>query len=159
MGKDAFLSKIAGCQRILLDTNSIIYFLQNVNPYSTILKPLFSLCEGQKLAVFISLITEAELLVGPLKEDNKETLAKVQLFLNTFPGFKVIPISRQIGYTAASIRAKTNLRLPDALIIATAQAAGCEMIIGNDLAWSKIDYPEVILLDKYISEQMNQWKQ
>jgi predicted nucleic acid-binding protein len=56
---------------------------------------------------------------------------------------------------AAAIRAKTNLRLPDALIIATAKTAGCGAIIGNDRTWSKINtavatIPEVILLDLYV---------
>ncbi|WP_406677596.1 type II toxin-antitoxin system VapC family toxin [Moorella sp. ACPs] len=155
MGKDAFLNKIAGFQRLLLDTNTIIYFLQGISPYDTILNPLFGLFEQQNLEAVISVITETELLVGPLKEDNKEALTMVKLFLHEFPGLKVIPISRQIGQMAAAIRAKTNLRLPDALIIATAKTAGCGAIIGNDHAWSKINtavaaMPEVILLDLYV---------
>ncbi|OIQ08783.1 PIN domain protein [Moorella thermoacetica] len=155
MGKDAFLNKVAGFQRLLLDTNSVIYFLQGISPYDAILNPLFGLFEQQNLEAVLSVITETELLVGPLKKDNKKALTMVNLFLNDFPGLKVIPISRQIGQMAAAIRARTNLRLPDALIIATAKHTGCGAIIGNDLAWSKIDtsaaeLPEVILLDAYV---------
>ncbi len=155
MGKDAFLNKIAGFQRLLLDTNTIIYFLQGISPYDAILKPLFVLFEQQNLEAVISVITETELLVGPLKKDNKEALTMVKLFLNDFPGLKVIPISRQIGQMAAAIRARTNLHLPDALIIATAKIAGCGAIIGNDPAWSKnetpvAELPEVILLEAYV---------
>lgn len=154
MGKNAFLNKIAGFRRLLLDTNAIIYFLQGISPYDAILNPLFGLFEQRDVEAVISVITEAELLVGPLKKDNKEALTMVKLFLNDFPGLKVIPISRQIGQMAAGIRARTNLRLPDALIIATAKTAGCGAIIANDLAWSKVDtsiaeLPEVILLDTY----------
>ncbi|MDK2895616.1 MAG: hypothetical protein PWQ98_1743 [Moorella sp. (in: firmicutes)] len=155
MGKDAFLNKIAGFQRLLLDTSTIIYFLQGISPYDTILNPLFGLFEQQNLEAVISVITVTELLVGPLKQDNQEALTMVKLFLDDFPGLKVIPISRQIGQMAAAIRAKTNLRLPDALIIATAKTAGCGAIIGNDRTWSKINtavatIPEVILLDLYV---------
>lgn len=46
---------------------------------------------------------------------------------------------------------ETNLPLPDAFIIATAKAAGCDAIIGNDQSWSRIDLPEVLLLDDYVN--------
>ncbi|WP_258360931.1 type II toxin-antitoxin system VapC family toxin [Moorella sulfitireducens] len=155
MGKDAFLNKIAGFQRLLLDTNTIIYFLQGISPFNTILNPLFGLFEQKNLEAVISVITETELLVGPLKAGNQEAVTMVKLFLHEFPGLKVIPVSRQVGQMAAAIRAKTNLRLPDALIIATAKASGCGAIIGNDHTWSKINtpvaaMPEVILLDLYV---------
>ncbi|MGI6285815.1 PIN domain-containing protein [Neomoorella humiferrea] len=158
MVKDAFLNKIAGFQRLLFDTNTIIYFLQGIPPYNTILNPLFGYIEQQNLEAVISVITEAELLVGPLKKDNKEALTVVQLFLHEFPGLKIIPITRQIGQMAATIRARTNLRLPDALIIATAKVAGCGAIIGNDRAWSDIckaitAMPEVIILDLFVEGQ------
>jgi hypothetical protein len=39
--------------------------------------------------------------------------------------------------------------LPDALIIATAKASGCEAIVGNDLTWAKIEVVPVILWDDY----------
>jgi len=149
MGQDAFLNKIVNARRLLLDTNVIIYFLEGLDRYETVLKPLFRLFEEGKLEAIISVITEAELLVGPQKMDNKEASAMVELLLNNFPGLAVVPVSRQIGKMAASIRAKTNLPLPDSIIIATAKAASCEAIVGNDLAWSKIDFPEVILLDHY----------
>ncbi len=151
MGQEAFLNKVANVRRLLLDTNVIIYFLQGIDRYDNLLKPLFHLFEEGRLEAIISVISEAELLVGVQKKDNKEALVMVELLLNNFPGLSVVPVSRQIGQMAASIRAKTNLPLPDSIIIATAKVAGCEAIVGNDLAWSKIDLPEVILLDHYIT--------
>lgn len=149
MGQDAFLNRITHVRRLLLDTNAIIYFLQGISPYDAVLNPLFQIIEEGRLQAVISVVTEAELLVGPLKKKDKEALAKVKLLLNEFPGLKVIPISRQIGQMAASIRVETNLPLPDALIIATAKAAGCDAIVGNDRSWFRIDTPEVLLLDDY----------
>ncbi|MGB9792773.1 MAG: PIN domain nuclease [Thermacetogeniaceae bacterium] len=46
---------------------------------------------------------------------------------------------------------ENNLPLPDALIIATAKATGCEAVIGNDRSWSRIDTPKVFLLDEYVN--------
>ena len=149
MGQDAFMNKVVRAKRLLLDTNVIIYFLQGISPYDVLLHPLFILIEEGRLRAVISAITEAELLVGPLKKNDSEALAKVQLLLNGFPGLKVMPVSRQISQMGASIRAETDLPLPDALIIATAQADGCDAIIGNDRSWSRIRAPEVILLGDY----------
>lgn len=151
MGQDAFLSRIAHVKRLLLDTNVIIYFLQGIDPYGVVLNPLFRIIEEGRLQAVISVVTEAELLVGPLKKKDKEAIAKVKLLLNEFPGLKVFPISRQIGQMAASIRVETKLSLPDALIIATARATGCDAIVGNDRSWSRIDTPEVFLLDDYVN--------
>ncbi len=150
MGKDMLLKEIARNKRLLLDTSIIIYFLQGISPYNTVLNPLFRLFEERRLQAVISVITEAELLVGPLKKNDQEALAKVKLLLNEFPGLEVIPVSRQIGEMAASIRAETGLPLPDALIIATAKSAGCDVILGNDRLWSKIDVLPVMLLDNYV---------
>jgi predicted nucleic acid-binding protein len=151
MGRDAFLNRIAHVRRLLLDTDAVIYFLQGITPYDVVLNPLFQIIEEGRLQAVISVVTEAELLVGPLKKKDKEAIAKVKLLLNEFPGLKVIPISRQIGQMAASIRVETNLPLPDALIIATAKAVGCDAIIGIDQSWSRVDAPEVLLLDDYVS--------
>jgi len=52
---------------------------------------------------------------------------------------------------AASIRVETNLPLPDALIIATAKAVGCDAIVGNDQSWSRVDAPGVLLLNDYVN--------
>jgi len=151
MGQDAFLSRIAECKRLLLDTNVIIYFLQGINPYDSVLNQLFHFIEEGKFQAVISVITEAELLVGPIKKDDIEALSRIKLLLHEFPNLKVIPVSRQISQLAASFRAETNLALPDALIIATAKETGCDLIIGNDQSWLKTDEQNILLLDDYVN--------
>lgn len=155
MGREAFLKEVSKYRRALLDTSVPIYFLQKVVPYSGLVEPLFRLIEEQAIEARLSVITEAELLVGPVRKNDEESLNMVQAFLNDFPGIDVVPVLRPIAQEAAKLRAGSGLPLPDALIIATAKVSGCEAIVGNDLTWAKIEVLPVILLDDYCNDREN----
>ncbi len=152
MGKEAFLKKVSEYPRVLLDTSIPVYFLQKVVPYSVLIEPLFRLIEEQAIEARLSVITEAELLVGPLRKNDEESLSLVQAFLNDFPGINVVPVSRPIAQEAAKLRAGRGLPLPDALIIATAKVSGCRAVISNDLMWAKTEVLPVVPLDDYCGE-------
>jgi predicted nucleic acid-binding protein len=44
----------------------------------------------------------------------------------------MVPVSRDILVAAARLRAETNMKLPDAIHIATAQITGCSYLLTND---------------------------
>lgn len=44
----------------------------------------------------------------------------------------VVEASPEIARTAAHVRAETDLRLPDAFIVATAVVSECDALVGND---------------------------
>jgi len=44
----------------------------------------------------------------------------------------VVPVSREVLIAAAHLRADANLKLPDAIHVATAQLTGCEQFLTND---------------------------
>jgi len=51
---------------------------------------------------------------------------------------------------AATVRATTGLKMPDAIQVATAIVTGAGAIISNDKQWrSKVTQPALILLDDY----------
>ncbi|ACC79573.1 type II toxin-antitoxin system VapC family toxin [Nostoc punctiforme] len=90
---------------IFLDTNVVLYFLGGrlVNPLSS----------GQ---YFISVITEIELLSYPSLSLEEET--QIVDFLNKIP---VVGIDNNIKKLAIAIWKQHKLRLPDAIIAATAK--------------------------------------
>ncbi|MBO8129062.1 MAG: PIN domain-containing protein [Peptococcaceae bacterium] len=150
MGISTFNKEILKCSKVLLDTSAIIYFLNDTPPYQDVLKQLFTLIEDGAIEAVISLITEIELLVGPMKRENEQQLEGVKLFLNEFPNLTVASVSRDIGFQAARIRATTGLKLPDALIIATGIVYNCDTCIGNDLSWKKCKKLSFICLDDLV---------
>ncbi|WP_193197251.1 type II toxin-antitoxin system VapC family toxin [Nostoc sp. MG11] len=90
---------------MLLDTNVVLYFLGGrlVNP----------LPSGQ---YFISVITEIELLSYPSLSPDEET--QIIDFLNKIT---VVDIDNNIKNLTIAFRKQYRLRLPDAIIVATAK--------------------------------------
>lgn len=130
---DQFVEDISAHTNLMLDTNTIIYFLDAVPGFVELLTPLFEMIEMGRLKASISVITEAELLVEPYRAGITPAVEAVMLFLDEFPNLKIIPVSREISRQAANIRADLNMRLPDAIILATALNIQSDLFLGNDL--------------------------
>lgn len=79
----------------------------------------------------------AETLVGPFRRGG-EAVAEAEAFF-TDMGIRIEPISREIARLAAQLRAEhgRSLRLPDALVIATAEALQAECAITTDKGWPR----------------------
>lgn len=80
----------------------------------------------------------AEVLVAPLRRDG-ESGAVVDSLIDALPA-TVQPITRPIARAAAELRAEhgTRLRLPDALVVATALDLGAERLITTDRRWPEL---------------------
>ncbi len=77
----------------------------------------------------------AEALVGPSRR-GADAVATVDAFLDAMPA-AVEPASREIARTAAALRAKHGhrLRLPDALVLATAVVVAADRVLTTDGGW------------------------
>jgi predicted nucleic acid-binding protein len=72
----------------------------------------------------ISIITWAEVLVGAVRDREADTRA----FLG---GFEIVALSMEIAERAVMIHRERRIKLPDALIWATAQAQGRLLVTRN----------------------------
>lgn len=90
--------------KILFDTNAIIYFLNNPFDISNI-------------SLFISVISEIELLSYPKITQGEEN--KIRYFLNN--NVSIINLDDNIKNETIFIRKNFNIKTPDAIIIATAK--------------------------------------
>lgn len=88
---------------------------------------------GDALAVPAS--AYAECLVGPARR-GRDAMRVVDAFLADL-AVDVEPITRQVGARAAQLRARhgARLRLPDALVLATAMHLGAERVLTTDAGW------------------------
>jgi hypothetical protein len=101
---------------ILLDTNVVLYFLGG-----RLANPLPS---GR---YFVSVITEIELLSYPSLSPDEET--QIRDFLTKIT---VVGIDNNIKELAITFRKQNRLRLPDAIIAATAQSLNA-ILFTNDV--------------------------
>jgi predicted nucleic acid-binding protein len=118
---------------LLLDTNIILYFLKGDDT----LVPLM-----QESELVISIITEMELLgYGPLR--GKE-LSRTKEFLDLCT---IINITTDIKERAIKIRRNSKIKLPDAVIIATAASLDIPLITA-DRDFEKAQIENLIIYKK-----------
>jgi predicted nucleic acid-binding protein len=106
--------------------------------------------QAGSVSVIVSVITEAELLVRPERAGDQNAIQRIGDLLSE-PGIEVVEVTRRMARRAAALRSHNRLKLPDAIIVATAIETRCEAILGNDHAWAAhpvdVNY---ILLDELI---------
>lgn len=78
---ETFVKEISAYQNIMLDTNAIIYFLDGTPNLFDLMSVLFEMVEHNRLKVTLSVITEAELLVKPYRDNNTAAIEAVNFFL------------------------------------------------------------------------------
>lgn len=86
-------------------------------------------------ALVIPASAYAEALVGPSRR-GADAVATVDAFLDALPA-GVEPATREVARAAAALRAShgASLRLPDALVLATAVVVAADRVVTTDGGW------------------------
>ncbi|MEJ7760646.1 MAG: type II toxin-antitoxin system VapC family toxin [Gemmatimonadaceae bacterium] len=103
--------------RAVFDTNILIDYLNGSKKAKTEI--------GSIDEPFISLVTWMEVLVGVADADEESSIRE---FLRRF---SVYPVDEGVAERAVAIRRENNLRLPDAIIWATAYRLGTILVTRN----------------------------
>jgi predicted nucleic acid-binding protein len=82
-----------------------------------------------ELTLAVTTITIAEVLTGPLKA-GEEALAK--RYRAVLDAWQVIDLTSEIAESAARLRGKYALRLPDAIQLASALAINADALVTHD---------------------------
>jgi predicted nucleic acid-binding protein len=132
---DAMLGE---AERVFLDSRALIAFHSRLEPAHSLAKHLMGRIEddSQPLRGYCSVISVTELLIRPMRA-GVAPFAFMHTFLSSFPNLAVLPVDFSVAVQAASLRASTGIRLPDALIVASGLLAGCEAIVSNDEQWRR----------------------
>ncbi len=108
--------------KYLFDTNILIDYLKGYQFASDIIE--------QSLPAKISMITWIEVLVGTTVENRQAT----EDFLNEF---EIVGLNKEIANRAIEIRKQHRIKLPDAVIWATAQYHSCILVTRNTKDFAK----------------------
>ena len=143
MGTDALDRAVGGARRILLDTSALIAYHSTLEQVHPLARHLLGRIEDDDdpLSGFFSVVSAAELLVRPYQAGARE-LTLMHTFLTGFPNLTALHMDLTVAAQAATIRAITGLRLPDAIIVASGLLADCEAIVSNDAKW-KTKMPDI----------------
>lgn len=117
---------------LYLDSNIFIYTIEEYAEFDVVLKRLREGILNGLMDAVTSELALSEVLVKPIADSD---LNKIQAYHNSFrngKGLTVMPVDRGVLIEAASIRASTNLKLPDAIHFATACLTNCTHFVTND---------------------------
>lgn len=84
----------------------------------------------------VSIITVIELMVGAR---NAREEASIRGFLSSF---QVLELSNEIAQEAIAIRKQLRLKIPDAIVYATARTQGC-LLVSRNIRELKPDWPDI----------------
>ncbi len=137
---------------VYLDASGFIYSVERIEPYRTLLEPMWLQAQAGQFSIVSSDLVVLETLVKPLREG--DTVVEL-LFRSLFEASEVrlIPATRPLWEEAARLRAETGLKTPDALHAAAALHAGCTISITNDDDFRRLKELPVVVLDDLLREE------
>jgi predicted nucleic acid-binding protein len=130
---DEILSRHQG-GRVYFDTNCFIYVVEGIERYRPVLEPLMNAVAAGGITGVTGEITLAEVLVKPLRDQLAQQVLLYKQMLADRQPFMLVPITQVIWESAASLRARLSVRLPDAVHLAAARQSGCRLFVTNDAA-------------------------
>ncbi len=133
-------------QRIGLDTNVFIYFLEDHPRYRAWCASLFDRIERGRNPAVTSTVTLLELLVQPYREHKEELAQKIFALTTTYPTLEWVPLSVTLADRAADLRARYRLSTPDAIQLATAIGRKAARFYGNDRNLRRVQEIECVII-------------
>ncbi|MFB6181272.1 MAG: type II toxin-antitoxin system VapC family toxin [Candidatus Magasanikbacteria bacterium] len=119
-------------ERIVLDTNAVIYYLQNDSKAVSVIENL------KDKDLYLSTITETEVFS---KQDLAiDRIIKIDTWLSNM---SFVPVDSVIARKAASLRREYNLDVPDAIIGATSLFVDAT-VVSRDDDFDGVDEVEII---------------
>jgi predicted nucleic acid-binding protein len=143
----SFLRSLKG-QKIALDTMIFIYAFEEHPVYVSILRAFFSALEKGDVEAVTSTVTIAECLAQPYRKRNFALAAQYMVLFRNFPHLSVMPVTDGIAERAAFLRARHNIKTPDALQLATGLLSGSRFFLTNDETLSTVRDIHVLILDR-----------
>jgi predicted nucleic acid-binding protein len=120
---------------VVLDASVVIAFLDPGDALHD--AAVEALTEHQHDELLIPTSAYAEILVAPYRR-GAEAVAEVEAFLSDL-SIHIEPLTSAIARAAAKLRSESRrLRLPDALVLATADKLEADSVLTGDESWARI---------------------
>lgn len=135
-------------QRLYLDTAPLIYYFEEYPSYISKMDRIFDLIGTSRVVTFSAVHILTEVMVKPLQTGNHELAEEYRDILVNNDAYTLVPVTLPIAESAAVLRARYNLRTPDALHVASAISAGCDALLTNDAGLKRVQELPILVLDE-----------
>ena len=120
---------------VLIDSAPIIYTLEGLRKLAARFAPLFERHARGEIALAVTTVTVAEVLTGPVRS-GEEALAK--RYRAALESWQVVDLTVDIAESAARLRGKYRLKLPDAIQLASALAINAYALVTHDRDFAEV---------------------
>ena len=142
---NAVISRIQG-QRVYVDTNVFIYFLEKDERFFHLVVPFFECFNDGLSFAYTGDAVVTETLYKPYETDDILRVNEFKAFFSDDEFITVLPHTTKIFELTAEIAPKRKMKLVDALHYSTALISGCQFILTNDRSFTSSASIEVIQL-------------
>jgi predicted nucleic acid-binding protein len=139
---------LEGVQRLYMETAPLIYYVEENSTYVAKMDVIIATIEDRSLEAVSSVITLTEVLTHPFKRGDTRLEREYRDILLNSGGFRLLPVTSRLAESAADLRARYNLRTPDALHVATGIDATCDAFLTNDAGIKRVTEIAVLVLDE-----------
>lgn len=133
-----------------VDTSIFIYYLEGVRDYAELVEPVFDEIEAGSFGGVTSIVTLLELAVRPIQIGRPDIADEYEARLTIFPNLSIREFSQHTMRQAATLRARYQLRTPDAMQVAACLEGGATAFLTNDIRLRRVTELKVIILNDFI---------
>ncbi|MFW2176969.1 MULTISPECIES: type II toxin-antitoxin system VapC family toxin [unclassified Moraxella] len=119
-------------KRLYFDTNPLIYFLERDENFYNRVEPYFEQLASNQIIGVASHLVIAELLVKPVRTKDSLLENTIKEFMLNNNYFEIVGHTQKSFSLATKIRAEKNLKMVDALHVATAIVNRCDCFLTYD---------------------------
>ena len=145
------LSDIQG-KRVYFDTNPIIYYLEQVQPFYEIACPFFESIGMSEIQAYTSEFTLAEILIKPMRENTIPLIQDIKDFILDPDLISLTKTHRELFLKAAEFGGQYGLRSADSIHFVSAIENHCHFFVTNDKKFKSQSGTQVIILNDYLEE-------
>lgn len=135
-------------QKIFVDTAPLIYLIEGTGPRADKVAELLEQSIQRNVAWVTSFVTYIELLVLPTRKGLPHLAGKYRDFLTNSDQITIHPMDLLVADAAVVLRARYNLKMPDALQLAVAGVCGADIVLTNDRAWQGKADCQIVCVDE-----------
>lgn len=132
---------------VLVDSTPIAYVLDG-HALAAEFAPLFEKAEAGALRLFVTPITVAEVVAGPLGAGREAQAEQYRIAMTSGPGVSFVPLNGDAAVLAARFRIRYRLKLPDAFQLAACVLSGCLAIATHDRDFRGVTEVRVLDTDR-----------
>lgn len=115
-----------------VDSMLFVYHFEGNELFGEAAGQILAAAEQGRCRLVASVLALLEVLVVPKRAGQSELAERYRELFHSFPNLTVLGVDAEIAERAAELRARHGLRTPDAVHLATAEAAGVGAFLSED---------------------------